>query len=341
MDSELRQIRTDRALRHLDVSLGRGLEIGPLNDPFVDRAEVDVRYVDVHPAELLRTNYAGHTDFDAQSIVEVDHWLIGDDGQVRSLAEATAASAPFEWAVASHVIEHVPDLLTWLGEVAEVLVDDGLFALVIPDRRFTFDAIRAPTSLGQVLQARHDRDVRPSVRAVFDSTYYARRVPPKDQWHADAVKTAPPVHPALYVAEQLALAKAGDRYVDSHVWVWTPAELVEQLATLAEMGLIEFAIGSVIPTPDNGIEFYVTLRRLGRGLSPAQRDAELHDSYSAALAALAVSQSEWPDERPEKERGVPGFLVSPAERRVILAKRGLFKSLYALTRRVVGLREKR
>jgi hypothetical protein len=341
MNSELRPIRTDRVLRHLDVSHGRGLEIGPLNDPFVHRSEADVRYVDVHPAELLRRNYADHTGFDAESIVEVDHWLISDEGHVRSLAEATAASAPFEWAVASHVIEHVPDLLAWLGDVAEVLVDGGLLSLVIPDRRYTFDVIRAPTSLGQVLQASHDRDVRPSVRAVFDSTHYARRVPPKDQWHADAVRTAPPVHPPLYVAEQLERARAGREYLDAHVWVWTPEELVGQLATLAEMGLIEFAIESVIPTPDNEIEFYVTLRRLARELSPQQREAELHDSYSAALDALAVSELEWPDERPEKERGVPGFLVSPAERRVILAKRGLFKSLYAATHWVLGRRKER
>jgi hypothetical protein len=340
MNDELRRIRAGRVLRHLDVSRGRGLEIGPLNDPFVRRADAEVRYVDVHPTELLRMDYAGHTDFDAESIVEVDHWLIAEDGQVRSLAEATAASAPFEWAVASHVIEHVPDLLTWLGDVADVLVDDGLFSLVIPDRRYTFDAIRAPTSLGQVLQARHDRDVRPSVRAVFDSTHYARRVPPKDQWHADAGKTASPVHPELYVAEQLELAREGRRYLDAHVWVWTPEELVGQLATLAEMGLIEFAIRSVMPTPQNGIEFYVTLRRLARGLSPQRRREELHDSYSAALSALAASELVWPYERPQKERGVAGFLVSPAEQRVILAKRALLRRLYVLARRVAGFRAK-
>lgn len=338
MDEELRQIRAGRVLRHIDVSRGRGLEVGPLNHPFVDRAEADVRYVDVHPAEMLRADYAAHTGFDAQSVVDVDHWLITEDGQVRSLPEATADSAPFDWAVASHVIEHVPDLITWLNDVAEVLVDDGLLALVIPDRRYTFDAIRAPTSLGQVLQARHDRDVRPSVRAVFDSTYYARNVPPKDQWHEGAVKDAPPVHPAAYIAEQLERAKAGREYLDAHVWVWTPEELVAQLQALAEFRLIDFAIHAVMPTPDNGIEFYVTLRRLGRELSPEQRQAEVHDSYAPARHALATSEAQWPYEQSQKERGVAGFLVSPAERRVILAKRGLFRGLYSLVRRLRRVR---
>lgn len=334
MDEQLRRARAARVLRDLDVSRGRGLEIGPLNAPFVIRADADVRYVDVKPAEALRREYGPHPGFDAEAVVEVDHWLTADDGQLRGLAEATAASAPFDWAVASHVIEHVPDLLTWLNDVADVLIDGGKLSLVIPDRRYTFDIIRPPTSLGQVLQARHDRDLRPSVRAVFDTNFYARHVPPKDKWHEDAAETAAPVHPLLYIEEQLKLAEAGEVYLDAHVWVWTPEEFVCQLAALADMGLIEFAARSVLPTPDNGIEFYVTLQRVTRALSPQERRDQLHRSYDAARDTLTAAAPERPNSQPVDGRGVPGFLISPAERRVVLAKRAVLERTYSAARRL-------
>ena len=296
------------------------MEIGPLNAPFVGKGDADVRYVDVQPSELLRQVYAPHPGFDATSIVEVDHWLIADDGKVSSLAEATAASGLFDWAVASHVIEHVPDLVGWLVEVAAVLVDGGLLSLVIPDRRFTFDAARAPTTIGQLLQASNDRDVRPSVRAVFDTNYYARRVPPKDKWTDDAVIDAPPVHPPLYIREQLELARAGQIYLDAHVWVWTPREFIEQLAALAELGLLEFTVRSVIPTPDNDIEFYVTLERLARNLDAEQVSRALTASYESTLASLDIR----PDvERLDPEPMTPSFPVSAAERKMILIKRAV------------------
>lgn len=63
----------------------------------------------------------------------------------------------------------------------------------------------------------------------------------------------------------------------------------------------------------------------------------LPTSYQRALAATddAPAADERPtfDGRPDKERGVPGFLVSPAEKRVILIKRALLSRMYSMVRR--------
>jgi hypothetical protein len=78
--------------------------------------------------------------------------------------------------------------------------------------------------------------------------------------------------------------------------------------------------------------FYVTLCRLPRRLGPQERGARLRDSYQAALKLTRHGAA--PDERPEKERGVAGFIVSPAERRLILMKRGLLTRAYSAAGRI-------
>ncbi len=57
--------------------------------------------------------------------------------------------------------------------------------------------------------------------------------------------------------ELLELAKTGREYIDCHVWVWTPQELLDQLRTVAALDLCGFTVYSIIPTPDNDIEFFL------------------------------------------------------------------------------------
>jgi hypothetical protein len=108
-----------------DFSKGRGLEIGPLHNATVTRDKGDVRYVDVFSREQLVKNYASEEQVIAERIPEIDFILSTDDG-FQTLKEAAAPGAPYDWVTASHVIEHTPDVIGWLGEIADLVVDVGL-----------------------------------------------------------------------------------------------------------------------------------------------------------------------------------------------------------------------
>ena len=131
----------------------------------------------------LVAHYAdeGH-GVDVTLIPEIDYFLIQPDGQTLSLAEAAKAGAPFDWVMASHVIEHVPDVIGWLADVAELVADDGSLVLAVPDKRYTFDLHRPPTTVGQMLEAHLNRDERPSVRAVYDHFSSAVQYNHSDLW---------------------------------------------------------------------------------------------------------------------------------------------------------------
>ena len=124
-------------LGDLSLATSRGLEIGALHKPLVSRQASDVRYVDYATTEELRAN-----QFDPavtlSDIVEVD--IVWGGQPLPQLV-----GEPVDYVVASHVIEHVPDLIGWLHELHGVLKPGGVLGLAFPDKRFTFDRLRHDT----------------------------------------------------------------------------------------------------------------------------------------------------------------------------------------------------
>jgi SAM-dependent methyltransferase len=248
-----------------DMGRGTGLEIGPLDSPIALRSDYNVRYVDVVDTAGLRDKYRSDPNVVTEEIAEVDFCLQGSDGLIRPLAEVVRDDAPFDWVVASHVIEHVPDLIGWLAEIAEVITDGGRLVLMIPDRRFSFDVRRPQTTIGQILQAHTMADTVPSERAVFDHFRSYVDVPTPDLWAGASGHSYPLVFTLEHAREMRDLAVAEGQYVDSNVWMFTPSVFVEQIVELGSLGLCDFIVNHVVPTRHNEVEFYASLERLPRG----------------------------------------------------------------------------
>ncbi|NPD03130.1 methyltransferase domain-containing protein [Nocardioides sp. zg-1308] len=279
--------RRQHILDGTDVTQGRSLEIGPLATPILTRDMGDVRYVDVVDLAGLREHYGTDATVVTEDIVEVDFWLTREDGSVSTLAEAVAPDGPYHHVVASHVIEHVPDMVRWLQDVADVLVDGGSLLLAVPDRRFCFDALRSPATVGQVLQAHHDGDRIPSVRAVYDYARTSVEFPTAAAWAGawpPEQRTAPLDRARTMVAQQ-----QQGLYVDCHVWPTSPVGLADLLADLVELGLVDFGVERVTATQRGHHEFYVTLRRFHRA-----RDRDVQ--AAEAVAALGGLRADLPDE---------------------------------------------
>jgi hypothetical protein len=293
----MRAARKAWILGDADLRHGRVLEIGPLANPVVDPSVADVRYVDVVDRAGLIAHYDGNPAVTPDAIPDIDFWLTREDGSVSTLAEAVAADAPFHHVVASHVIEHVPDMIGWLDDVAEVLVDDGALVLAIPDRRFCFDARRSPATVGQVVQAHLDRDRTPSARAVLDHFLDSVDFRGEDAWAG----RNPPLagtHTVEQVRQHFARQQAGE-YVDCHVWPTTPVGFAELLADLLALDLADFAVERITATRVGHQEFYATLRRLPRQGDPTELRKSARDALAELMAGLPDESTYWP--HPERE----------------------------------------
>ena len=152
-------------LRSMLPTDGRGLEIGPGFNPLLPKAEgFQIETADYTDADGLRTKYRDNPHVDVTRIEMVDHVL--DQG--RTFAEVVGRPQTFNYIVASHVIEHTPDMLGFLKSCETLLASDGVLLLAVPDKRHCFDVLQPLSSTGAVLQAHLDRRTRPTPGAVFD-----------------------------------------------------------------------------------------------------------------------------------------------------------------------------
>ena len=243
----------------IDVARGRGLEIGPLDKPIITRDLGPVEYIDRAPRAELQAWYGGHAGVDTDRIVEVDH-IWGD----RSLLECVGGTRGFDYVVASHVIEHVPDVFGWLGEIADVLADGGLACLFVPDKRQTFDLRRPVSASGEFVDAYLRRPRRPDARQVFNHFYEFRELGTPEPDDAALTERA---RGSLALCRRM---ETNGEYIDAHCWVFTPASLVQALDLASRLDLLPFEIHAIDTVLD---EFLVILRRLPDGGTAESRRA--------------------------------------------------------------------
>ncbi len=152
LESLKNALRQKREQEHLKRMLGPvtkeqfGLEIGPSLRPCAPKsAGYHVEIVDHLNRQELIEKYAA-MGLDTGKIEEVDFiW----DG--RPYSEVTGKSGCYDYIIASHVIEHVPDFIGFLKDCSLMLKPDGILSVAVPDKRYSLDHFRMVTTTGKVI----------------------------------------------------------------------------------------------------------------------------------------------------------------------------------------------
>lgn len=325
---------TDRRqilLQGLDLGRLSGMEIGPLMSPFVAKTDGAVLYVDHADTAALREKYATDPAVDTSRIVEVDA-VWGDS----TLSECLGGSK-VDYVIASHVAEHVPDLVTWLQEIEAVLRPRGELRLVLPDKRFTFDCLRSEARFSDVVHAYLMRARRPSSHALLDcvldvaanadaSALLDGRQTPADIERAFTFDDA-----LRFVRERIAC----DVYTDVHCWVVTARGFAELMQRLVEVGLTNFACAKFVDSAR--FEFYVMLRPEPDRQEAARSWQRMADTTVDALSVVAASAPEQlqADDSAASElawlRGRVAAMEHSTSWRVTAPLRGLVRALRAVS----------
>jgi hypothetical protein len=279
----------DRILSMTDVANGRGLEIGPLNRPMITRDMGPVEYIDRASREELQASYGRSGDVDPEAIVEVDHiW------GAQTLLECVGGARTYDYLIASHVIEHTPDLFGWLREIASVLVDGGVAAFRVPDKRATFDRPRQVSGGGQMIAAYLRGQRAPDAQQVFDCFHYGRDAQSPGAYPTGVLATEEAITTSARHLTDLCrgVTERGD-YIDAHCWVFTPDSMVDALDLASRLGILPFEILALEQPDLTWAEFLLVLRRLPDDLSPeAQRAAFVASRERCSLPPPAPAGAE-------------------------------------------------
>lgn len=289
--------RKEHLLRHVDKSRV-GLEVGPYHNPIAPKVEgYNVEIID-HASKEELIKKLGNQPLDASKIEHVDYIWRGE-----KLTDLVGKTNHYNWIIASHIVEHIPDLITFLQECEKLLEGDGSLILAVPDKRYSFDYFRGISTTGQLINNNIDQRIDQKLGDIFDHFSLASKKRECITWVKD--EAAPPqfVHSFEYALEQVELAKKTGEYTDVHMWQFTPSSFRLIIQDLNRLGFINLKEIDFISNDD--FEFFITLGRQGKGC-PLSR-LELAVKTQEELARSVHLHEEIQLDKVASKAKMPGF----------------------------------
>lgn len=241
--------------RFVDVATSGILEIGALDNPTYRPQEANVKYMDWFTTE---ENY----EFIKDAPMRNPGALVDVDYPIKSKLFSNKLDCKFDLVIANHVIEHIPDVIRWLIQLAQVLTSKGKVFLSIPDRNYTFDIVRKETDVIELLRC-YDEDLEePNYYQMLRHVYYWRPVVAKDIWENNIEGKLTHQRYTLPKAMEVTRGLMGTGE-STHCSVFSRETFPNLWDELLETGLVELGIDELGDVQPGTNEFHVLLKRRG------------------------------------------------------------------------------
>jgi len=223
------------------------LEIGPLHNPQLEGG--NIKYFDLMNSENLKLKAKEH----GLSTLRVPHIDYFDENGDLSIIQRE-----FDGVFSSHVIEHQPNLIKHLRQVANLLKNtDSSYFLIIPDHRYCFDHFLHPSNLSEVVGAFEDDVKKPPKHKVIEHWALTAHNDPNRHWVGD--------HGEQFTDLASRWAKALNSYQekeynDAHCWQFTPESFSQICNALYELEYIDLKLVKTWDTNFGDIEFFAQLK---------------------------------------------------------------------------------
>jgi SAM-dependent methyltransferase len=299
--------RNAKLRSRLKIASGKGLEFGPLSKPLVLKSEGDIRYVDAKSIGELRRWLPSSGSYKGEDYVEIDY--VWDGGDFRKVVGPDIA---FDYAIGSHVIEQVPNMIGWVNDIVSVLADDGILSLAIPNKRYSLDIQRQETGCAQVIDDWMRGLGQPSAAHVFDHYSGVARVERDEYlalWRGDIdPSTIPRYHSDAEALDLATKAHASGQYTNCQTYVFTPQSFLRMCGTLIGLGIWRLRILEFYDTEQGGQEFIALLQKPPAGESNVAIRAE-----GRVRAAALINELHSPDAKPDAKPDVEELIRLRAE----------------------------
>ncbi len=239
------------------------LEFGAFASPMFDPSQKNVFFADRLNTEELKTSVKDPAK--RKMIVDVDY-VVPPDFSID-------LGRKFDLIVANHVVEHIPDVLSWLDNIGRALTNNGCLFLAVPDKRFTFDIVRDTTLARELIDNFEVRRTQPSISSIVDARYNRRNINfGSDVWSGRAAQKldSPSDVDARALSETLKKQMDAGEYIDAHCNVFTEESFFRVFRQLEEMKYGDMRLQATFPVQKPYNEFYAvftkTNKKFGAGL---------------------------------------------------------------------------
>jgi SAM-dependent methyltransferase len=185
---------------------GAGIEVGAGDRPFPLPEGAHCYYGDVRDrAELV-------TYFGNERILVTGH--------IDAQTMAGIVSDSLDFVISAHVIEHLYDPIGSIRATVKTLKPDGVFVVVVPEMRQTWDRMRPPTCLEHVLADSRDGGQSTRLQAYIEHVKYVHPTITGEHFPDDEIEV-----------RARAAMEAG---MDLHVHAWRACDFLEILEFVSE-----------------------------------------------------------------------------------------------------------
>ena len=166
----------------------------------------------------------------------------------------------FDLVFSSHCIEHQPDPVHHLQQVAQLLNNLGRYYLVIPDKRYCIDYYIGESTTEEIVQAHKERRTVHAFKSVYEHCVMTTHNDQAEHWrgnHCDP-RLAERAARADYAMKIYQEAEGG--YIDVHAWQFTPTSFRNIMSELSNMEVSPFMVERVYETIYGQNEFTAVLK---------------------------------------------------------------------------------
>lgn len=253
------------------------LELGPLHRPIIGKETYpNAAYCDIRSTEEIKALYSGN-DYLKQTglyvpveeIVEIDYVIHGSYTQ-------SLPNEAFDGVIASHVLEHMPNLIFSLQDIANVLKPGGTFCICYPDLRYSFDHFRTSSSFRDAYPLfLQNNQTNPEMALDFFTNAVAENEA-SFYWEGEGVDELLPYGTEKEAGEIFQMCMDGKVTDDVHYWPFTDRSFLKFLYDCTRFRLLPYRLTAFQATKRNCQRFMVMLKK----------DETVMKNPDAALQAL-------------------------------------------------------
>ena len=233
----------------------RILEIGPYNNPALSKSDYpNLKYMDMFTSEQISLDQSRYTH-----TVEIPQEI---DIIVSPRSTPTfTTDLKFDFIFSAHNIEHYPDVITHLNEIAKVAASDKTkYFLAVPDQRYCFDYYRTASTFIDMLDA-HDKLTKiPTLESYLNHRLYTTHNNIYGHWIGDHGED--PRATAIDAGKIQQLVKDYKQevdFADIHSWVFTNDSFMYNINMLNDLGIQPWRVDIVSKPQHMTPEFYAVM----------------------------------------------------------------------------------
>ena len=248
--------------KHIQSVQSRILEIGPLNRPLAPRAKYPHAYTaDIRSTQEVWDLYSGNDylkatgiSVDRDTIVDID-FVLG-----KTYEETFHGIEGFDVFIASHVLEHVEDLISVFLDIPHALKEGALLLIIWPEKRYCFDHFRESASFRDAYDV-YRRGFSENARMVFD--FFNTVIPennPAVFWHSKDTTSLLPEGNVEKAVEQYNSTLEGEKPDDVHYWPFSQRAFLKFIYDATRARLFPYELIDFEPCAQDDQQFMIALQ---------------------------------------------------------------------------------